>query len=427
MSFKDIDFENDAIAWVCHFGSEMRNRYIIEGFFKTANLIYDNIKEKQPYIYEDDLVYPFLHIIRHTYELQLKFIMYNMYVFYKNYKDGIIDFDEIRYNEIKLKHSIGDLYDFIKDNYYKLDERCENDRTNIELIYDLISDFIPEADLDPYRYAEDRQGNENMADITQVSFDKAVNSLQIFKEKTESILFSIDKLDKEYRLGTYFKNISRHKIYVIAKELPDFEKWKESSFDDVRNNLKQKYNLSSSELCKIISIIKQSRWLSYFIKYNRNDCFELYDLLKKCFIANINDKKDFQESISVSMENIKENLEQTQRKHKIHKEFLNELSIEQIVIIYTYYKMGHEILYPENFDGILQESKEQQFVDGKTEGNINYFGSKLYGQNFIDNVMSGVYSSGDYELFLMLLDFLHNETKIQCEEYDVLKNNLLNR
>ena len=45
MSFKDIDFENDAIAWVCHFGSEMRNRYIIEGFFKTANLIYDNIKE----------------------------------------------------------------------------------------------------------------------------------------------------------------------------------------------------------------------------------------------------------------------------------------------------------------------------------------------------------------------------------------------
>lgn len=166
--------------------------------------------------------------------------MYNMYVFYKNYKDGIIDFDEIRYNEIKLKQSIGDLYDFIKGNYYKLDERCENDRTNIELIYDLISDFIPEADFDPYRYAEDRQGNENMADITQVSFDKAVNSLQIFKEKTEAILFSIDKLDEEYRLGTYFKNISRHKIYVIAKELPNFETWKDSSFDGVKNNFKAK-------------------------------------------------------------------------------------------------------------------------------------------------------------------------------------------
>ncbi len=132
--------------------------------------------------------------------------------------------------------------------------------------------------------------------------------------------------------------------------MTNFETWKDSSFDGVKNNLKQKYNLSSNELCKIINIIKQSRWLSYFIKYNRNDCSELYDLLKKCFIANINDKKDFQESIPVSMENIKENLEQPQRKHKIHKEFLNELSIEQIVIIYTYYRMGHEILCPENFD-----------------------------------------------------------------------------
>lgn len=424
MSFKDIDFENDAIAWVCHFGSEMRNRYIIEGFFKTANLIYDSIKQNHPYTYEDDLVYPFLHTIRHTYELQLKFIMYNMYVFYKNYKDRIIDFDEVRYNEIKLKHSIGDLYNFIKDNYYKLDERCDNDRNNIESIFELISDFIPEADLDPYRYAEDRQGNENMADIMQVSFDKAFKSLQEFKEKTEAILFSIDKLDKEYRLGTYFKKISRHQIRDIAKELPDFETWKDSSFNDVKSNLKKKYNLSSNDLCKIINIIKDSRWLSYFINYNRKDYSEIYDLLKKCFIANINDKKDFQESLSNAMENIKENLKLTQRKHKIDKVFLNGLSIEQIVIIYTYYRMGHEILYPENFEDILQESKEQQFMDGKTEGNLNYFGSKLYGKNFIDNVMSGIYSSGDYELFLMLLEFLHNETKIQCENYDSLKNNL---
>lgn len=179
-----------------------------------------------------------------------------------------------------------------------MDERCENDRTNIELIYDLISDFIPEADLDSYRYAEDRQGNENMDDITQVSFDKAVNSLQFFKEKTEAILFYIDKLDKEYRLGTYFKNISRHKIYDIAKELPDFEKWNESSFDDVRSNLKKKYDLSSNDLCKIINIIKDSRWLSYFINYNRKDYSEIYVLLKKCFIANIDDKNDSQVSHS---------------------------------------------------------------------------------------------------------------------------------
>ena len=55
--------------------------------------------------------------------------------------------------------------------------------------------------------------------------------------------------------------------------------------------------------------------------------------------------------------------------------------------------------------------------------NINYFGSKLYGHNFIDNVMFGVYSRSDYELFLVLLNFLHNETKIKCNDCELLKNN----
>ena len=199
-----------------------------------------------------------------------------------------------------------------------------------------------------------------------------INISTSYKEESKDTFTFIDKLDKEYRLGTYFKNISRHKIYDIAKELPDFEKWNESSFDDVRSDLKKKYDLSSNDLCKIINIIKDSRWLSYFINYNRKDYSEIYVLLKKCFIANIDDKNDSQVSHSISMENIKENLELTQQKHKIHKEFLKELSIEQIVIIYTYYRMGHRILYPENYEGILQESKEQQFVDGKTEENINF-------------------------------------------------------
>lgn len=66
MSFKQLDFENDAIAWVCHFGSDMRNHYIIEGFFNTAKLIYENVKESKSNFYDDNLVYPFLHTIRHT-------------------------------------------------------------------------------------------------------------------------------------------------------------------------------------------------------------------------------------------------------------------------------------------------------------------------------------------------------------------------
>ena len=55
-------------------------------------------------------------------------------------------------------------------------------------------DFIPEGDIDPYRYAEDRQGKENMANIVQVSFDNVYKSAKKFMTVTDSILNRLSTL-----------------------------------------------------------------------------------------------------------------------------------------------------------------------------------------------------------------------------------------
>ena len=66
MSYKSIDFENDCIAWVVHLGEEMRNHSIADGFIETAKIIYESVKEEKGNgVYKDELVYPFLHSIRH--------------------------------------------------------------------------------------------------------------------------------------------------------------------------------------------------------------------------------------------------------------------------------------------------------------------------------------------------------------------------
>lgn len=421
MSFKQIDFENDAIAWVCHYGSDMRNRYIIDGFFKTASLIYENVKNNSTRIYEDDLVYPFLHTIRHTYELQLKFIMYNMYDFYKKYKKEYVQFDEETYNDIKLRHDIGNLYNFIKENYCLLDERCGEYQNIINSVYDLIDDFIPEADLDQYRYAEDRDGKENMSDITQVSFDNAYKSLKSFKEKTDCLLSFLESLNREYELGTYYKNISRHQILLIAKELPSYDKWRDKSFNEIKNIIKKEYSLkSNNNLWDILDIIKNSRWLSYYIDYNRPDYSMKIELLKKCIEFNI-EISDYEEK-PVSVSEI--DLERIQTYNKKKKEFVDSLSNEEIVEICTYYRMGHELIAPEKYDEILNESKSILFDDGKNTRENNYFASKLTAPGFVDNIMCGAYSSGDYELFIALLDYLHTNTEVPCEEYDKAREKL---
>ena len=424
MSFKDIDFENDSIAWVCHFGSEMRNRYIIEGFYKAAKTIYESIKEDSSYLYEDNMVYSFLHLIRHTYELQLKWIIYNMRCFYVEHKKDKVDFDLAKYDRIKFSHDIGLLYSFVEEYFQKLDERCNNIHLNfILLLRQYIEDFIPEGDKDPYRYAEDKDGNENLSTLEQVSYDKAISDLEKFKSSSDYVLFFLSQLEKEYQLGTHIRGLSRIQILKIAKELPPYSKWKETSFDITRNELCSKYSLTHKALSDVINTIKNSRWLSYYIDYNRRNYESEFSLLVKAIKFNINSNQSMPNTISDS--NIIQFFSAVERSHTEASDFIDNLSFDDIITIHVYYRMGHEMYNPENYEEILADTKNRIFNDGLSAGNKAYFRSKLTGRSFVNNIMYGVYDSGDYELFIKLVNYLKG-TKLQSEtkEYEALLGEL---
>lgn len=71
------------------------------------------------------------------------------------------------------------------------------------------------------------------------------------------------------------------------------------------------------------------------------------------------------------------------------------------------------------------EGKNRIFNDGLSAGNKAYFRSKLTGRSFVNNIMYGVYDSGDYELFIKLVNYLKG-TKLQSEtkEYEALLGEL---
>lgn len=422
MNIKEIDFENDTIAWICHFDSDMRNNYIIEGFYNTANLIYDNVKKSPNGIYQDDLVYPFLHIIRHTIELQLKLIIFNMYDFYNKYKADIITFDLKKYNYIKKRHNIKELYNFIKNNYFQLDDRCNEYKTTIDDIYHLIVDFIPEGDNDPYRYAEDVKGNENLSNINLVSFDNFIESLNTFKNYTESILFQIEKLNKEYELGTYYKRLSRQQIKEISLLLPNYLEWKNDCFTECKKQICKKYDISNNDFSKVIKIIQNSRWLSFYINYNRKNYDEEYALLCNMILLNLEYNSNKNNDLLDG--DFNENLSCLQKKYKKILDKIKKIKLKDIVLTFAYYRMGHEILQPENFDMVIKDIETSQFSNSLEEGNTIYFIQKLTNINFIFYIMHGIYSSGDYELFFKVLVFLHKNSDFNCEELDAMQKSI---
>ena len=395
-------FTNDIIGWVPHYGREMRDQRIVEGFFNTANLIYENLI-RQLNNYGDEYIYPFLHSIRHTYEVQLKLVIFKMHEFYIKYKKGCISFGEKTYEDIKYTHDIGKLYDFINKNFFLLDVNKKKKKTVIKSIYNLIKDFLPEKEQDPYRYSEDRAGKENLSDLNQVPFKHYVNSLNKFKNKSDILIFFLDELDKNYKLNTYYKNISRYQITLIAKELPNYNKWKLNSFDETKTTLKRKYSLSSKDLTQIIEIIKKSRWLSYYIDYSRKDFSKQAKLITKCFKIITKEEKE--------------------KKRKKIDAFIDKLTKEEMIDIYTYYLMGREEYSPENYDEALEDSKNL-FKEGKTRGNISYFREKFNGSRFVFFIMCGIFQSGDYELYLKLLNWIQKNTKIDCVYFNGLKTTL---
>lgn len=313
------------------------------------------------------------------------------------------------------------MYQFINFNFYLLDDRCKELTNSINKIGDLISDFIEEGNVDPYRYAEDKDGNEYLKDLKQVSFDNAINDLNEFKEITNYILCFIKQLYDEYKLGTYYGKISRQQIKMIALELPIYKMWKDDSFKDVKKKICNEYNISNSQLSKVITIIKNSRWLSYYIKYNRKDYTFEYNLIKEAILVNIDYQND--SSLISKDSNMKERLKQSQINYKKISQYINSLKINDVVSIFTYYRMGHELLQPEQYDEIKAEV-ETQFIDGMTEENISYFSTKISNSNFVNNLMNGIYSSGDYDLFIDLENFIQNETSYNCEDLLNLKAKL---
>ncbi len=283
-------------------------------------------------------------------------------------------------------------------------------------------DFIPEGDIDPYRYAEDRQGKENMANIVQVSFDNVYKSAKKFMTVTDSILNRLSTLFNEYKLGTYYEAFSRNQIMMIAKELPIYKDRNDSSFQLIKDNIRKKYNISGCKLSAIINIIKNSRRLSYYIKYNRNEQTEIIHLLEKFILENLSTICNFDDSIII-VSNKEIDLNIIQIKHKEAMDFLSRFSIDDMAKVFSYYKMGCKISHPEDFEKVFNESVEY-FNNSEISEARKYFITKLQGRNFINFIMHGVYASGDYEIFLALSDFLKKETTFPTEQFDKLKEDL---
>jgi len=101
----------------------------------------------------------------------------------------------------------------------------------------------------------------------------------------DDLIHLIDLLIDEYKLDTFTSKLSRAQIFNFAKLLPPHHEWSETSFQEIKEDLKLKYNLSNNDFSKILNHIKNNYELSHKIGSKKNLAFlSDSDVLEICDI-----------------------------------------------------------------------------------------------------------------------------------------------
>ena len=223
---------------------------IREGFKRSVNLLINAVKHGES---EDELIYPIVYNARHSIELSLKIIIQNILCIY--------EIKSIRFDETDKKkiytHDIKVL-DSIITKYYNVDKR-------IVEFYDKASsylkDYFFDVNGDAFKYEADHKGNPHMIThgISSISIDILEEKFNKLMPIFDSLIFELYYLCKEYKIGTFTKNLSREDIMNIASALPERNKWQESCFVDARDNIKAEYKIGSKEFSEALNIIQNHR------------------------------------------------------------------------------------------------------------------------------------------------------------------------
>lgn len=231
------------------------------GFRDAAYILFDGVVKNRKFS-EDELVYPIVYCCRHSIELSLKIAIENILQLqkYREEKYKNVNFHGELSDKIKktlAHHSIEDLDGVLKEIIAVIgDSRLESGYLDISV---LLQDYFFDDKGDAFRYARSLDQTPILANygIYSIAITTLEEKFRMIMESFDYYLSDTYTIADEYSLGTFTKHLSRSDLEEIARELPQCDRWREPEFDDIRQRLHDKYNISGKELSEAISIIKE--------------------------------------------------------------------------------------------------------------------------------------------------------------------------
>jgi hypothetical protein len=241
--------------------------YYANGYFEAVELIINDIcrtLRNGNRVSEDTLVYPICFNIRHSIELYLKSIIYNIMEIYKHRGESI--------NAKTNMHDLSLLWQMIlkcsfinynKENNKEISRRMVLDYKTDEYISS-IDKYISEwSNIDPtgqtFRYPTDIESNKHLVEVSSIQvlnlFKNSKSIHEILKEFNSHIYI----LNEQYKNREGGKFLTYGMLTELAKNIG--ENWKVNLTKDKKYILAEKFKLSQRQLTESINEIKADRYL----------------------------------------------------------------------------------------------------------------------------------------------------------------------
>lgn len=331
------------------------NFTIKEGYKNSVNILIDAVKHGGT---EDELIYPIVYNARHCLELSLKIIIENIIYIYqiKNKR-----FDEV---DKKLHTHDIDTLNSIIIKYYHVDQRIVKyyDKTSPYL-----NDYFFDKDGDAFKYQTNVEGSNHMITrgISSISIDVLEEKFNKVMSIFDPLIFEMDYLCKEYKIGTFTKNLSREDIMNIAYALPNRSEWGSSYFDEAKDKIKTAYELGSKEFSEALNIIQNHREFCTLINIEKVFGNLSEDELRKyahLVIKMEEYKKGNNSQMELSEKSSKDLLLEIQYSGQKRKKLSEGISDTTLLYLMTFREYGRSASYfSENAEDILAYFQKNNF------------------------------------------------------------------
>lgn len=339
---------------------------------RTVEILIKSLKVSQEV--EDLLVYPIVYNARHSIELSLKIVIKMLWELERKKKiSHLVEFIVERKKKLHT-HNIEELYKMACENK-NIDRRIPAYFENIE---DMIQFYYFDEEGDAFKYELNKDDQPHMIKnkISHISIELLETEFKAVMEKFDDLIYFLGSCVDEYSLGTFTKSLSRTDIGEISKKLPFYEEWRTEKFKEVKDQIKQEYQLGSKELTDALNLIKKHRLFSSNIGCERMFGTITEDELKEyaSLVKYYWEKDKSKEKVVIAWDDLAE----IQQNAKILKNYLSKISIETLNTLLCFYEIGNSNLTVEKLENTYKYIVDSEFANYvQTERQFRYCGTAI--------------------------------------------------